>query len=278
MELRLRIIEARNLPKMDISDDSDPYCTISLTGHREVERTATIQNSHSPQWNESFVFDVLSYGTDVLTIQMYDSDLVSDDTMGKLEIRLFDLPPGQRVERWYPLARSRSCQSPGEIRISIQTALKGPREAVSQPFTRLGLRITVVEARGLVNSDLITKSDPYCVVTLGESSQTFKTSVKENTLAPVWNETVEFVVTNPQTEVLKVGIRDKDVAFDDNIGSVEVPIAKFADLRGRDDWYSVVGKNGETKSGKLRLVFQMYTLPGPRTSDDTPGQINYTKK
>ena len=52
---------------------------------------------------------------------------------------------------------------------------------------------TVISASKVIAKDPNGKSDPYCVVYLGHSTEhAQKTEVKPATLDPVWNETFSF--------------------------------------------------------------------------------------
>ena len=57
------------------------------------------------------------------------------------------------------------------------------------------LFVTVVEAADLLASDPNGKSDPFCVVKLGESQEQ-ATPVISNTLNPRWNHTVRTWLTS----------------------------------------------------------------------------------
>lgn len=58
--------------------------------------------------------------------------------------------------------------------------------------------VTVVEAADLMASDPNGKSDPFCVVKLGESQEQ-ATPVVNNCLNPRWNHTVQCLLVHMQT-------------------------------------------------------------------------------
>jgi Ca2+-dependent lipid-binding protein len=107
MELRVRVVAARNLPSMDTVGKSDPYCRLDLIYQREdgtvLPRppgapkpavTRVVDNSSEPVWNDEFVLNVTSYATQALELQMFDKDVAKDDKMGKLVFQLVRLPRG----------------------------------------------------------------------------------------------------------------------------------------------------------------------------------------
>ena len=79
-QLRVRVIEAKNLPAMDWGGTSDPY--IVATFENKTRKTATIFKTLHPVWNE-----LLQFGTKVdemdhlLQLECFDQDLGSKDGM-----------------------------------------------------------------------------------------------------------------------------------------------------------------------------------------------------
>jgi Ca2+-dependent lipid-binding protein len=263
---------------MDTFGKSDPYCKAFIRGRSTVVKTPVIENTNAPKWNVSFNLEVLAYGTDILAIQMYDKDVASDDKMGKLNIRLSLLPPGQLVDSWYPLNPTKKCKKPGEIRLTLQVVLRGAPDTPLVPFQPLIARLTIAEAKDLAKMDTVGKSDPFCVVNLLHSPSVFKTTVKNNTLSPVWNETTEFTLTNPLFDIIHILVKDKDVASDDEMATLDVPLAKFCDLKINDSWYSLVPVKGVKKGGQIRIVIQITQAPPVAYSTTAPGSIGKASK
>lgn len=83
------------------------------------------------------------------------------------------------------------------------------RLAALLPPVQVYLAITVVQAEGLVASDVSGKSDPYCVLRVG-ASRSKLTSVKNRTVCPVWDETFRIPVDEPARDVLHLAVWDKD--------------------------------------------------------------------
>jgi Ca2+-dependent lipid-binding protein len=150
---------------MDSIGKTDPYVKLDLSGRSSTK--TTVQNgTTTPTWEQDFTFDVFSYTTDVLELQMYDKDLLRDDQMGKLSIQISELPPGQIVDDWYPLEPTKGCNQPGEIHIGLQCAIKGTPPWQIAPFMPLQVVFTLVEAKDLAKMDTIGKSDPFCIFKL----------------------------------------------------------------------------------------------------------------
>ncbi|KAI4298832.1 hypothetical protein L6164_032349 [Bauhinia variegata] len=93
------------------------------------------------------------------------------------------------------------------------------------------LKVIVEQGKRLVIRDFKT-SDPYVVVKLG--NQTAKTKVINSCLNPVWNEELNFTLTEP-VGVLNLEVFDKDLLkADDKMGNAEIdlrPIVSATRLR-----------------------------------------------
>jgi hypothetical protein len=107
LEVRLSVIEVRNLPSMDTFSKSDLHCKLWSEGQ-------------SPIWIASF------------TIQMFDKDLMKDDKMEVLQ--LCKQPPGVLVASWYPLQPTKACGKSEEIHLKCslcEGCTRGRKFAVS---------------------------------------------------------------------------------------------------------------------------------------------------
>jgi len=85
-ELKLEVLEAKNLKAGDIGGTSDPYCNIKFDD--KTEKTSTIKSTVNPVWNEKFKFAVKT-GNEILEIDIMDYDFMStDDSIGKVKVPL----------------------------------------------------------------------------------------------------------------------------------------------------------------------------------------------
>lgn len=75
--LRVKIMSARHLLKMDLFGTSDPYVKLSLTGERlRAKKTSVKMNNLNPDWNENFKLIVKEPESQALQLQLYDWEKV----------------------------------------------------------------------------------------------------------------------------------------------------------------------------------------------------------
>jgi len=105
--------------------------------------------------------------------------------------------------------------------------------------------VRVIEARGLKDTDEISKSDPYAIVKLKGHKETFRTRTIKDSINPAWNE--EFVLhpRDVNSDILEIKLYDRDVlSFDDSLGEVEVPLRDYLNAGLRDEWRSIRFRKG----------------------------------
>ncbi|KAH0786328.1 XYPPX repeat family protein [Histomonas meleagridis] len=124
MQLHVRVIEALDIAKMDISK-SDPYCVISVSSSNDTRRTRVIENSLKPMWNEEFHFNIPNPSNSALKILMRDKDICKDDDMAHLEVQLCSLPVGQVVDQWYNMIPAHRVKKGGRLHLILHLAPNG---------------------------------------------------------------------------------------------------------------------------------------------------------
>ena len=63
--LEIKVVNARNLPKMDTFGTCDPFCRLEFCG--ENHESVVIKNTYSPDWNQAFVYDLSQRDATTLT-------------------------------------------------------------------------------------------------------------------------------------------------------------------------------------------------------------------
>ena len=127
------------------------------------------------------------------------------------------------------------------------------------------LKVTVVEARGLMPMDKNGLSDPYCAVQVGKHHK--NTTTKKETLDPKWNESFDFKVESAR-ESIKIRIWDEDDDLrsrlkdkilreaDDFLGQVVIDIRSITG--DSDSWYELQPRTAKTTiKGSIRIKISM---------------------
>uniref|UniRef100_A0A2N9EWF3 C2 and GRAM domain-containing protein n=1 Tax=Fagus sylvatica TaxID=28930 RepID=A0A2N9EWF3_FAGSY len=123
MKLMVRVIEARNIPPMDLNGLSDPYVKIQLG--KQKFRSKVVKKSLNPQWGEEFGFRVDDLNEELLVFVLDEDKYFNDDFVGQLRIpvsKVFDSEDKSLGPSWYSLqpknkkSKNKDC---GEILLTI---------------------------------------------------------------------------------------------------------------------------------------------------------------
>lgn len=96
--LFVTIISAKNVPKMDWFNGSDPYVRLFVRDKRKL-KTQIKQNTTKPEWNEEFQLLVHEPEHQHLTLHMFDHDVLSvDDEIGRGSFPIRNLRNGDEEE------------------------------------------------------------------------------------------------------------------------------------------------------------------------------------
>ncbi|CAI9116966.1 OLC1v1018268C2 [Oldenlandia corymbosa var. corymbosa] len=101
---------------------------------------------------------------------------------------------------------------------TLEVQVLDPSKAMQKPVGILTVK--VLRALKLKKKDLLGASDPYVKLKLSEDKlPSKKTTVKHKNLNPEWNEEFNFVVKDPQSQVLDVSVYDwEQVGVHDKMG------------------------------------------------------------
>lgn len=95
MELKFvfSCVEAKEIPKMDVIGNSDPFVIITLLDQNEQKpfKTKTISNNASPVWQEDGYFVIKDDYSQSVKFQVYDEDIKNHDEIGSFTIKMEDV-------------------------------------------------------------------------------------------------------------------------------------------------------------------------------------------
>lgn len=113
--------------------------------------------------------------------------------------------------------------------------------------------IMVLNATDLKPSDFWTlspSSDPYALLCIGDSIG--KTSVVNDTVNPVWNETLCLFIRNLKSQKLVVKVLDEDLRNDDLLGTGMRGLADLMDNEGPEE-VTTIPLIGSNSTGNIRV-------------------------
>ncbi|XP_070252877.1 synaptotagmin-6 [Myotis yumanensis] len=234
--LIVRILKAFDLPAKDFCGSSDPYVKIYLLPDRKCkQQTRVHRKTLNPTFDEHFHFPVPyeELADRKLHLSVFDFDRFSrHDMIGEVILdNLFeasDLSRETSIWKDIQYATSESVDL-GEIMFSLCYLPTAGR-----------LTLTVIKCRNLKAMDITGYSDPYVKVSLlcdGRRLKKKKTTIKKNTLNPVYNEAIIFDIPpeNMDQVSLLISVMDYDrVGHNEIIGVCRVGIN--AEGLGRDHW------------------------------------------
>ena len=88
----------------DKKDVTDPFVDVKL-GKARIAKTAVIDNSLNPVWNEAFKIEVC-HKADSLIFDVRDKDHAYTEVVGIVDISAQHLVNGQIIEGWFPIRKS----------------------------------------------------------------------------------------------------------------------------------------------------------------------------
>merc|ERR1711874_511957 len=229
-------------------------------------------------------FPVDIMGTRSIKIDLFDADKFgSDKPLGSANIDISELAKeGPINNKWLPLKNGKSgevmvsadfqpkfdddddssSRVPGSLTSKEGGGGKGLRDKLKKDSKSQGrpdgsiledlqpgnLHLDLIQAKDLIKSDMIGKSDPYAVVSFDEK---IKTKTVKNNQNPEWNFDLDIPVDAEGPRKIKIDVFDKDkIGKDKPLGSACLDVADIQ--KGNDfnkDWIPLDG----VKSGKIQV-------------------------
>eukprot|EP00118_Oscarella_pearsei_P025193 m.307702 g.307702 ORF g.307702 m.307702 type:complete len:428 (+) comp42668_c0_seq1:245-1528(+) len=229
--------DCRNLAAKDRGGTSDPYVKVCILPNKRLKyQTKVHKKTLNPVFNETFVFRDMEYKSirdRTVFFEVYDFDQITrHDLIGVLTVPFDGLDLANTTSKMEELkepSKTEGIKDFGEILFALCYLPTATR-----------LQVVIMKARNLKAMDITGKSDPYAKISFmldGRRIKKKKTSVKRNTLKPVWNESFQFDCPKEKLDriSLVISVVDYDtLGRNDGIGQVEIgPRAK---AMGGDHW------------------------------------------
>ncbi|XP_038548684.1 synaptotagmin Va isoform X2 [Micropterus salmoides] len=219
-QLIVGILQAQDLPAMDLGGTSDPYVKVYMLPDKKKKFETKVQRKNlCPVFNETFIFKIpySELGGQTLVLQVFDFDRFGKhDVIGEIKIPMNSIDLAQPIHEWKDLVggEKEEQEKLGDICISLRYVPTAGK-----------LTVNIMEAKNLKKMDVGGLSDPFVKVVLqhnGKRLKKKKTSVKQNTLNPYFNESFSFEIPFSQIQKIQVLITVYDY---DKLGSND-PIGK----------------------------------------------------
>jgi len=92
--------------------------------------------------------------------------------------------------------------------------------------------VTAERAEGVVDKDLLSRSDPYLKIEFG--GKHVRTRTIKNDRSPCWNETFNFKLNSANAKQICLTLKDDDFGLDDTIGTATISRADLPSYPGEE--------------------------------------------
>ncbi|GAB6024767.1 Arf guanine nucleotide exchange factor syt1 [Chamberlinius hualienensis] len=255
--LAVTVIQAEELPALDLGGTSDPYVKVYLLPDKKKKfETKVHRKTLNPVFNETFNFKV-PYSEIIcktLVFAIFDFDRFSKhDQIGEVKVALNQVDLAQTIEEWRDLTSVEGEQGQdnklGDICFSLRYVPTAGK-----------LTVVILEAKNLKKMDVGGLSDPYVKIALmmnGKRVKKKKTSIKKCTLNPYYNESFTFEVPFEQIQKVQLVVTVVDY---DRIGTSE-PIGRV--ILGCNSTGSALRHWSDMLASPRRPIAQWHTLQDP---------------
>ena len=237
--------------------DSDPYVIVNDPSGAEVKRTPVVDGNANPTWDltKGSVKMVIDPKRDVgfVGFEVWDDDLTTADFLGYAQISATELLAGESGRRTIKLGPrpkendawvKENKDKLGTITIDVSKLGDGTGAGAEKgrvapaPPAKGGtytLLCQVVQCNGVLDRDVLGgHSDPYVVVKTSDNKEVHRTSTKDDTAHPVWDEgnpsdkaTCKFTISSGDGGKLYFEVFDEDVTSADFLGVGSVSIQEL---------------------------------------------------
>jgi len=258
--LELVLHKGKNLYDTNLVGKQDPFCKLKV-GREQVKSKTHSRGGKFPSWEQTFAFTV-EEGEDMLSLECWDEETVSDDFIGEAKLPLAKLLHLPNRPCWYMMkGRGKNAQKDtGEIMITAKwTADVDDPSVVPLPDKLDGmLKLTVFKGRDLYNTSMMGKQDPFVEIIVGEEKLKTKTHSRGGQF-PVWGEDFTVSIT-PEMNFVEFVAWDWETVSNDFIGTTKVLLKDLLAKQKKPKWYKIHGRKekAEEPRGELMIAAEFY--------------------
>ncbi|CAN4121536.1 unnamed protein product [Withania somnifera] len=146
------------------------------------------------------------------------------------------------------------------------------------------LHVKVLRAQNLLNMDFLSLSDPYVKLSLGgDRLPAKKTTVKMNTLNPVWDEDFKLTVKDPEAQVLQLHLYDwEKIGAHDKLGMQVVPLKLLIPYEKKEFTLDLVHSTNpddpQNKKPRGQIMLEMSFIPFQEDSINFSGPLSFHER
>ncbi|KAL2525852.1 Synaptotagmin-3 [Abeliophyllum distichum] len=283
--LRVKVVRATKLLKMDLLGLSDPYVKLRLGGEKLPAKKTTIKKKTlNPEWNEEFKISVKDPQSQVLHIEVYDWDKVgAHDRLGTQLVPLKLLTPNETKELILDLLKNTSITDPqnkkqrGQITVeltyapfrdfleSFSSCLDGIARNDSQlnrassSVSPKGAGLLLLSVQGAQDVEGSRHNNPYVLVIFrGERK---KSKMIRKTRNPTWNEDFQFMLEEPPSQDkihIKVMSKRSVIGFNskESLGHVDIDLGDVVHNGRINQKYHLI----DSKNGVIHVELRWKTI------------------
>ncbi|CAF0763943.1 unnamed protein product [Adineta ricciae] len=278
--LRIDIIEAKHLPKLDHSliptkHAIDAYVTISIGQYKYKTHT---QRHNNPEWYETFEVPVEESNTQQLQVSIFDADFGTDDYIGTINIPIESIKnENNLLDQWYDLAG----RTNSTIHIRLNWFYLSTNQKYFQEIQRINVEhihsmlakishtlstslliVYIERAEHLPSTQHGKALEPYPFCSIKIDNYEEKTSIIKNSTNPCWMKSFMFMLVHPEQSLLQININDSN-SKNHLIGTIEISIKTLLQER---DWsinraYPLKGSSNTKLYIRLQLQVMTKTHP-----------------
>ncbi|OHT04536.1 hypothetical protein TRFO_27987 [Tritrichomonas foetus] len=243
----IKVSSGKGLPQINKDELLDPYVVFQVEGSSLIAMSKPVLGTQNPIWDDLIKMNGYFLGSDLLHIWVYDRkkvvDLEKNDCVGYNKIFISDLKLGEIQNIEMPLFtvinkcniidRNSKPGDAGILSLSFHIAQFSDQPFIQNPFmcTFYQAWIEFIDINNCPNVEN-SHTNPYIVAKIDPAAngQRQRTSTKENTIHPVWNERHCFLLDDIENQSLSVHMlyENPDENEDTKVCKLRIPLKSYS--------------------------------------------------